>query len=79
MDEGSTLSFPEASLPMNSEQTDPCLCLDCGHPIHNKGHCEVLFFYTRGPNDLPGNQRCLCGYDLPTLESFNNSPNGIIN
>lgn len=43
-------------------------CEKCDHGEHAPGECEVLYVYARGPNDPPGNRRCLCGYvfeDLP--------------
>ena len=38
-------------------------CERCNHAEHVPGACDVLYIYDR-PNSPPGNQRCLCGYDM---------------
>jgi len=45
---------------------DIVLCHVCEHDPHKHGECKVIRFYTRGPNNPPGNQRCLCGYGMET-------------
>jgi hypothetical protein len=58
---GSPVRLEPLPLPSTSSAVAPCtLCPP--HPVHPPGVCPILHFYARGPNDPPGNQRCLCGY-----------------
>ncbi len=54
------------------------LCPDCEHDKHESGKCEMLSFYTRGPNDPPGNQNCLCGMGLVVSHPSTNENAGWI-
>ncbi len=42
----------------------PPICSKCKHGVHWPGTCEFIQIYARGPGDPPGNQRCLCGYEI---------------
>jgi len=61
---------------MTKEKFDPDekedKCDECRHDKHDPGECEVLHIYNRGPNDPPGNQRCLCGYVLDAIITCTN-------
>lgn len=52
-------------------------CEKCDHGEHAPGECEVLYVYARGPNDPPGNRRCLCGYVFENLPFQSNDGKGI--
>lgn len=39
-------------------------CEECGHAKHEPCACTFIWFYDRGPGDPPGNQGCLCGYEI---------------
>ena len=52
------------------------VCQGCEHDEHEPGQCEVLHIYARGPNDPPGNQGCLCGFEFKTTITNSNEDAG---
>lgn len=54
------------------------LCNLCNHEHQEDDWCGMIIVYSRGPDDPPGNRRCLCGYDLTFQVGLNISKDGII-
>lgn len=40
------------------------VCKVCNHKAHEPGKCSLVHIYSRGTNDPPGNQVCLCGVKI---------------